>query len=159
MKILMTKILNLPGVIVEERLETKKTIILSVIVTNKTAVCPRCGQTSRRRDQNKTHSVRDLPITNREVILKVNRRQFKCKDCKKPFSEILDFVELRKNFTQRYAQSITEQVINSDINNVARNNKLTAEQIESMVMAAAKSVMKFELAQLCRLGIDEISWR
>jgi hypothetical protein len=26
-----------------------------------------------------------------------------------------------------------------------------------MVMAAAKSVMKVELAQLCRLGIDEIS--
>jgi len=123
----MTKILNLPGVIVEERLETKKTIILSVIVTNKTAVCPRCGQTSRRRDQNKTHSVRDLPITNREVILKVNRRQFKCKDCKKPFSEILDIVELGKNFTQRYAQSIREQVISSKINNVARNNKLTAE--------------------------------
>jgi len=155
----MTQILNRPGVMVEESLETEETIILSVIVTNKTAVCPRCGQTSRRIHQNKMHSVRDLPITNREVILKVNRRQFKCEGCKKPFSEILDFVELRKNFTQRYAQSITEQVINSDINNVARNNKLTAEQIESMVMAAAKSVMKFELAQLCRLGIDEISWR
>jgi hypothetical protein len=51
------------------------------------------------------------------------------------------------------------QLINSDINNLARNNKLTAEQVESMVMAAAKSVMKVELAQLCRLGIDEISWR
>jgi transposase len=69
----------------------------------------------------------------------------------------VDFVEVRKNFTQRYAQSITEQVINSDINNVAINNKLTAGQVESMVMAAAKSVMKVELTQLCRLGIDEIS--
>lgn len=155
----MTKFLNLPGVIVEDSLETEETIILSVIVKNKTAVCPRCGQTSRRLHQNKTHYVRDLPISNREVILKVNRRQLKCEGCKKHFSEILDFVELRKNFTQRYAQSITEQVINSDINNVARNNKFTAEQVESMVMAAAKSVMRVELAQLCRLGIDEISWR
>jgi len=83
MKRLMTKILNLPGVIVEESLETEETIILSVIV------------------KNKTHLVRDLPITNREVILKVNRRQFKCEGCKKPFSEILDFVELRKNFTRK----------------------------------------------------------
>jgi transposase len=66
-------------------------------------------------------------------------------------------VEIRKNFTQRYAQSITAQVINSDIKNIAINNKLTAEQVESMVMAAAKSVMKVELTQLCRLGIDEIS--
>ncbi len=150
----MTKILNLPGVIVEESLETESTIILSVTVNNKTAVCPRCGQTSRHLHQNKTHLVRDLPITNREVILKVNRRLFKCEGCKKNFSEILDFVEIRKNFTQRYAQSITEQVINSDINNVARNNKLTDEQVESMVMAAAKSVMKIELAQLFRLVIS-----
>lgn len=88
----MTKILNLPGVIVEESLETEETIILSVRVKNKTAVCPRCGQKSHRLHQNKTHLVRDLPITNREVILKVNRRQFKCEGCKKPFSEILDFV-------------------------------------------------------------------
>jgi transposase len=153
----MIKILNLPGVIVEKSLETEETIILSVRVKNKTVVCPRCGQTSCRLYQNKTHLVRDLSITNREVILKVNRRQFKCEGCKKPFSESLDFVEFRKNFTQRYAQSITEQVINSDINNVAKNNKLTAEQVESMVMTAAKSVMKVELAQLCRLGIDEIS--
>ena len=99
----MTKILNLPGVIVEKSLETEETIILSVRVKNKTAVCPRCGQTNRRLHQNKTHLVRDLPITNREVILKVNRRQFKCEGCKKHFSESLDFVELRKIFTQRYA--------------------------------------------------------
>jgi transposase len=118
----MTKILNLPGVIVEESLETEETIIWAVIVKNKTAVCPLSGQKSRRLPQNKTHLVRNLPITNREVILKVNRRQFKCEGCKKPFSEILYFVEIRKKIPQRYAQSITEQVINSDINNVAINN-------------------------------------
>jgi transposase len=49
----MTKILNLPGVIVEDSLETEETIILSVIVKNKTSVCPRCGQTSRRLHQSK----------------------------------------------------------------------------------------------------------
>lgn len=124
----MTKILNLSTVIVEDRLETEETIILSVIVKNKTAVCPRGAQKSRRLHQNKTHLVRDLPITNREVILKVNRLQFKCEGCKKPFSKILDFVEIRKIFTQKYAQSIPGKIINSEINNLARNNKLTAER-------------------------------
>ena len=157
MKRLMTKMLNLPGVIVEDSLETEETIILSVRVKNQTSVCPRCGQTSHRLHQNKTHLVKDLPISNREVILKVNRRQFKCKVCKKPFSEILSFVENRKRFTQRYAKNITEQVINSDINNVAINNNLTAEQVESMVKTAAKSLMKVDIEKLRRLGIDEIS--
>lgn len=153
----MTKMLNLPGVIVEDSLETESTIILSVKVTKKTAVCPRCGQTSHRLHQNKRHLVKDLPISNRAVILDVNRRQFKCEFCRKPFSEILDFVEYKKSFTRRLAQNITEQVIHSDINNVAKNNKLTSEQVESMVTVVAESVINVDVRELRRLGIDEIS--
>jgi len=40
--------------------------------------------------------VRDLPISDQEVILRVNRRRFKCENCQKPFSETLDFVKKRK---------------------------------------------------------------
>ncbi|WP_293072808.1 transposase family protein [Moorena sp. SIO3H5] len=59
----------------------------------KKAVCPRCGQRSHRLHQNKYHLVKDLPWSGQQVILKVNRRQFKCKNCQKPFSEKLYFVE------------------------------------------------------------------
>ena len=64
----------------------------------------------------------------REVILRVNRRRFKCKNCRKPFNERLDFLGKKKNFTHRYAQSIAEQAVHSDIKNVAKNNKLTEEE-------------------------------
>ncbi|MEG4422442.1 transposase family protein [Microcoleus sp. LAD1_D5] len=157
MKRLMTQLLNLPGVIVENSLETESTIILSVRATNKTAVCPRCGQKSHRLHQNKRHLVKDLPISNRAVILSVNRRQFKCEFCRKPFSEILDFVEHKKSFTKRLALNITEQVIHSDISNVAKNNTLTPEQVESMVKVVAESVINVDVRELRRLGIDEIS--
>lgn len=91
------------------------------------------------------------------MILRVNRRQFKCEQCQKPFSENLDFVENKKKFTKRYAQSITEQVIHSDINNVAKNNRLTTEQVESMVSYVAENVIPIEVEGLRRLGMDEIS--
>ena len=87
MKRLMTNILNLPGVIVENEIQTAETLILTVKLSKKTVICPRCGQTSHRLHQNQGHLVRDLPISNREVILKVNRRRFKCINCQKPFSE------------------------------------------------------------------------
>ncbi|MCL1469048.1 transposase family protein, partial [Argonema antarcticum A004/B2] len=83
----MTKLLNLSGVIVEDSKETEETLILSVRVEKKTADCSRCGKVSHRLHQNKSHLVRDLPMGNREVILKVNRRRFKCDNCQKPFSE------------------------------------------------------------------------
>ncbi len=103
---LMTKLLNLPGVIVEDNQQTEDTLILFVKLAKKTAVCPRCGQTSRHLHQNQRHLVKDLPLGNREVILSVNRRRFKCKKCQKPFSENLDFLANKKSFTHRYAQAV-----------------------------------------------------
>lgn len=47
MKRTMTKLLNLPGVIVEDSKDTAETLILSVRVEKKTAECPRCGKKSR----------------------------------------------------------------------------------------------------------------
>lgn len=153
----MTNLLNLPGVIVEDSRQTEETLILSVKLEKKTADCPRCGQISYRLHQNKRHLVKDLPMGNREVILRVNRRRFKCENCQKPFSETLDFVGNKKSFTHRYAQNITEQVIHSDIHNVAQNNRLTSEEVCSMVKTAAEKFMFVDVKNLYRLGIDEIS--
>ncbi len=94
---------------------------------------------------------------NREVILRVNRRQVKCDHCEKPFSETLSFVAKRQSFTNIYALMIAEQVIHSDVNNVAKNNGLTKVEVWSMVMFIAESIMPIHVDQLKRLGIDEIS--
>ncbi|GET37804.1 transposase [Microseira wollei NIES-4236] len=136
----MTKILNLPGVIVEDSKETKETLILSVNLEKKTATCPRCGEISHRIHQNKSHLVRDLPMGDREVVLKLNRRRFKCEKCQKPFSETLNFVGERKRFTYRYTEAITEQVIHSDVSK-AKNNRLTEEEVWSMVIAVAQKIL------------------
>ncbi len=118
----MTNLLNLPGVIVEKSIQLEDRLILFVTSKNKTAVCTRCGQISRRLHQNKRYLVKDLPLGNSEVILSVNRRRFKCEKCCKPFSEKLDCVPTKKSFTHRYAQSVSHQVVHSDINNVLHNN-------------------------------------
>ena len=153
----MTKLLDLPGVIVEDSLETEFTLILSVKLEKKDAVCPRCGQKSHRLHQNKKHLVKDLPMGNREVILRVNRRRFKCEKCQKPFSETLDFVGNKKGFTYRYAQNITEQVIHSDVNNIAHMNGLSYEEVWSMVITVCEKILPINTDSLRKLGIDEIS--
>lgn len=154
---LMTQLLNLPGVIVEDKQETKNTLILFVKSDKKTAVCPRCGQASRHLHQNQRHLVKDLTLGNREVVLSVNRRRFKCQNCQKPFSENLDFVANKKSFTHRYAQAITQQLVHSDIKNVAHNNGLTPEEVESMLTFLADFILPIDVSHLHRLGIDEIS--
>jgi transposase len=97
------------------------------------ATCHRCGQVSKPLHSNQGYWVRDLPQSNRKVWLIVNRRRFKCGNCGKHFSEDLNFVGRRKKYTNRYALRITEQVIHSDVHNIAQSNQLTHEEVWSMV--------------------------
>ena len=42
-------------------------------------------------------------------------------------------MEKRKKYTERNAQWITEQVVNSNLLNVAQRNDLTEAEVESMI--------------------------
>ena len=159
MKPLLTQLLNLPGIEVEDYHELGDELILEVEVIREFATCPRCGQESHHLHQNRGHLVRDLNISSFPVLLRVNRRQFKCKTCGKPFSEELDFIGRRRRHTDRFAEMIVKQVIHSDIHNVAKNNDLTDAEVWSMVKYLSKKKWKLDLSNLRRLGIDEITLR
>ena len=63
----------------------------------------------------------------------------------------------KKNITHRYAENITQKVVHSDLKNVAHQNRLTVEEVESMVKEVGKLIINIELSNLKKLGIDEIS--
>lgn len=157
MKRQITKILDLPEVGVKSQKNFESSIILEVESVGKTARCSNCGTVSRRLHQNHWSLIKDLPWGKKEVFLRINRRQFKCEKCQKPFSEELDFVVKRQKYTKRYALSIAQQVVKSDLLNVAKQNNLTESEVESMINQVAKSILPINLKGLKRLGIDEIS--
>ncbi len=78
----------------------------------------------------------DLPISGQPVYLQVNRRQFKCDNCRKPFSEELDFVAKKRTYTKRLAENILEQLKAGDILNVSRRNDVTEEEIQKLLDTA-----------------------
>jgi len=106
MEPLLTQLLNLPGIVVESLRETETDLMLEVEAWTDKATCPRCSSSSSNLHQNHGYWVRDLPISNRQVRLKVNRRQ--CKTCTKPFSEDLDFVDRRCKYTNRLGLEIVK---------------------------------------------------
>jgi transposase len=159
MQPLLTQLLGLPGIEVENYYDLGDQLILEVEAMTTQVTCPRCGQISCHLHQNHWYLARDLSMSGRTVFLKVNRRQFKCHTCGKPFSEMLDFIGQRRKQTDRFAQSIVQQVLHSDIHNVAVQNDLTDEEVWSMVQYISKKKLKVELSSLRRLGIDEIALR
>jgi transposase len=101
---LLTELLNLESVKVTSYQNLPQVgLILRTEGKSQEAKCNRCGQKSQRIHQNHRYLIKDLPISGQSVYLEINRRQFKCESCQKPFSEELNFVNKRRKYTSRLA--------------------------------------------------------
>jgi transposase len=155
---LLTELLDLEGVKVTSHRQYEGIgIILQVEATEKESVCGRCGSNSNKLHQNRWHIIKDLSWGEKTVFLEINRRQFKCEKCQKPFSEEMGFVKERRTYTKRLATKIIEEVLADDISGVARKGVVTTEEIERMLKDAAANLLKLKPVGLKRLGIDEIA--
>ncbi|MBD2492092.1 ISL3 family transposase [Aulosira sp. FACHB-615] len=158
MKFPVEQILNLPETKV---LDCQEVEGAGIIITIEKAVnyctCPNCGNVSQSIHQDHWRMIHDLPWSEKPVLLKINRRQFKCHKCKKVFSEKLEFVDKSTCYTKRLAANIVEQVLNSNIHSVAQRNDLSDEEVESMLKRQVAQIQKINLREVKRLGIDEIA--
>ncbi|MEH2168210.1 MAG: ISL3 family transposase [Nostoc sp.] len=157
MKIL-TELLDLENVkVISHRLHTGIGIILQTESKKLYSICPNCGTKSHKLHQNHRHIIKDLPFGEKPVFLEINRRQFKCEKCKKPFSEDLDFVKKKRNYTKRLAHKIIQEVLENDIHSTASKGIVTTEEIERMLKDASEKLSELKFLNLKRLGIDEIA--
>ena len=103
--------------------------------------------------------MKDLPWGKNEVLLRINRRQFRCKKCGQVFSEELEFIGQQRGYTKRkrLAKKIVSEVIESNVSSVARRNDLTSEEIATMLSDEISNILETDLSQVKRIGIDEIS--
>lgn len=155
---LMTQLLNLEGVrVIDYRIIKGIGIILSLENTKKEVVCPSCGQTTELLHQNNFQTVRDLSFGQQPVYLKINRRRMRCSHCQNKFTEELDFVRRKRIYTKRFVEKIIEEVLNSDIKNVAKRNDLSEQEIETMLKDLGSDLVTEKPKNLNKLGIDEIA--
>jgi len=158
MRFPVEQILNLPGMKV---LSFPEIDGLGLIIEIEAAVnyctCQKCGLVSRSIHPNHWRTVQDLPGNTKQVLLRINRRQFKFKSCRSPFSEELDFIDKQRGYTKRFAANIIRQVLDSNIHSVAVRNDLSDAEVQSMLNSQASSILEIDLTQLKRLGIDEIA--
>lgn len=154
----LTELLDLDNIKVRShRLHDGIGIILQTESKKIYSNCPRCGTKSHRLHQNHRHIVKDLPCGEKPVFLEVNRRQFKCEICEKPFSEELDFVSKKRTYTKRLANQTIKDVLENDIHSVASKGIVTTEEIERMLKDASEVLTNLKPLNLKILGIDEIA--
>ncbi|MEH1823297.1 MAG: transposase family protein [Nostoc sp.] len=155
---ILTELLDLGDIkVISHRLHDGIGIILQTKSKKLYSICPRCGTSSQKLHQNHRHIVKDLPFGDRPVFLEINRRQFKCEICKKPFSENLNFVKKKRTYTKRLAQKTIQEVLENDIHTVASKGIVTTEEIERMLKDVSEKLSNSKPLKLKRLGIDEIA--
>jgi len=98
------------GLEVAETSVTGPVLILSLVATAPTALCPLCGQASQHRRSSYTRHVADVPSAGRQVQLVLRVRKFRCDttDCpRRIFAERLTpFIEPWARMTTRLSQTI-----------------------------------------------------
>ena len=153
------QIINLPEFTVKNyRFIDGFGLVLILEKKEKKAICPHCGKKSDKLHQNYRYLVRDLPIMEHDVYLKVNRRQFKCSYCKKPFTEHFGSIKKTRTYTERLAEKIIAEVVESDVKNVAQRNGLSEKEVETILKEKFSDLETEKPKGLKKLGIDEIAW-
>ena len=156
---IINKILNIEGMTVTAYKVIDEIGYFIYLESNQSkAACPHCNNESDKLHQNHPLTVRDLPLGEHDVYLKINRRQFKCMGCDRKFSEEFNFIKKRSHFTNRTKQKIVEEILSSDIKNVAKRNGLSEQEVETIMKEAGAGLAKKKPENLKRLGIDEIAF-
>ncbi|MGB5772438.1 MAG: ISL3 family transposase [Crocosphaera sp.] len=121
------------------------------------STCPHCQKTTDKVHQSHWYRVRDIPWSSFDVFLMVNRRQFRCKNCQKVFSEELSFVKKRRTYTKRLAEKVIQEVLSTDVFNTGKRNRMSPWEIETILKELEEDLLKEKPTELKRLGIDEIT--
>jgi transposase len=149
-------LLALPGVRVETCTQAEGKIFLGLSILSEKIVCHHCKIYTEKLHQNRPILVRDLPVFGRPVYLKIPRRQFFCPSCQRYPTERIDFLDVKKRHTQRYERNIYERVKQSSMEQIAREEGLSYDEIKGIFELVKK---KPNWQRVKRISIDEISMR
>ena len=157
-------LLGLPGLeVIEYALERQgeqEVIHIFCRHVNDVAICPQCGQVSETVHEQEERCVRHLDIWGKATYLHFPSRRFRCKHCKKPFTESLPWVESKRRESRAYELHVYEQCKHTDQAAVAEREGLHHETVKGIFVRWAKRAEKRRQSTTVRcLGVDEISLR
>ncbi|UFP93108.1 helix-turn-helix domain-containing protein [Gloeobacter morelensis] len=128
----ITELLELPNIYVESYSKTDKGWLLQLRPLSDGMRCPGCGRFIDRVHQAPKVIIRDLAILKRPVHLQIPRRQFHCPDCQRYATEQLEFVDWRRRHTRRFEQDVYERVQHSSLEQIAREEGISPEEVRGI---------------------------
>ena len=102
------EILEIPDIIVTNRKKDDRNIYLYAEMKLKMQVCPNCKMETKRVHGYRQQQIKDVPMLNRNLIIKLKRRRYYCPYCGKTFYEKLSFLKRYQRITLRLMAKIMD---------------------------------------------------
>ncbi len=136
--------------VAESTVQTKK--------VSKFEVCPKCASPSSVVYDHRIVTVKDAPVRGQAVILKIKKRRFFCKPCKKPFTEPVKGIGKRHRTTSRYRREILWACENfSDLKRVRKSYRCSSgfiyKALFEQLKVRTKAKINYPWPEV--IGIDE----
>jgi transposase len=157
----LTNFLSLPELeFTKESSQHKNTLRLHCKKTSKAEVFPKCATLSKTCYDKRKVSIKDSPIRGKAVYLKITKRRFYCKTCKKPFTEPVTGIVKGHRFTTRFKKLIFWCATNfSDLKRVQLKCKCSSWSVyKAYYHNADLEVRKLQDPWGKTIGIDEHSF-
>lgn len=157
----ISNFLSLPELeFTKESTQHKNTLRLHCKKTSKAEVCPKCATLSTTCYDKRYVSIKDQPIRDKTVYLKITKRRFFCKTCKKPFTEPVQGIVKGFRSTVRFRKHILWCATNfADLKRVQEKCKCSSWLVYTAYYEHAElETRKLQNPWGTTIGIDEHSF-
>ena len=158
MQIDLSALLNLPELEITSVEISDESLKVSCRSRLGQAICPSCQEKTQEIRKYYRRTLRDLPITGREVYLDLEERQFYCPNCDGYFSERFSFVEPNRTTTTRLEGYIYRCCLKSTVKAISVQENLLWDDVEGIFHRQASKLTQ-QVDSVRWLGIDEIALR
>ena len=144
-------------------IETTKTndLVITVKSTKTSTICHKCGQKiGKIHGYGEAIMLRHLPILGQSVYIRLRPTRFQCETCDNhpTTREEANWYNQRSKFTKAYEEWLMRMLINSTIDDVARKEDVSSEDVEGVLSRQVESEINWNLVEkLTCFGLDEIA--
>lgn len=153
--------LNLQGVLVGkiEILDEEKQIIVPCRSARNMATCPICGMSTKKVHQTNFRRIKHGVINYQEIILNLTIRRFRCKHCKKVFTETLPGISRDRSSVNLKMQAM-DWLRRNSFNFIGEQFKMSPSTLVRYMLKMNGDIkIDWATANITKIGIDEHSFR
>lgn len=121
-------------------------------------VCPKCATRSDSIYDHRVVRIKDTPLRRTQIVLKIRKRRFYCKTCRKPFTEPIAGIKKGHRTTQRFSKEVRWACENfSSLSRVRRTFKCSSGFVYKTFYRELKTEVKRHINYPwpTTIGIDE----